>query len=106
MKKYGFQQSNCDHNLFLKHNLGKVIALIVYVDNMIITEEDKEEISQFQKQLEIEFEMKDLGRLKYFLGIEVVKSKLSIFLFQWKYILDLLTEVWMLECRSVDTPIV
>jgi hypothetical protein len=40
MKKYGFQQSNSDHTLFLKHKLGKVTALIVYVDDIIITGDD------------------------------------------------------------------
>ena len=42
MKKYGFQQSNSDHTLFLKLQLGKVTALIVYVDDMIITRNDPE----------------------------------------------------------------
>ena len=44
MKKYGFQQSNSDHTLFLKRQQGKVTALIIYVDDMIITGDDKEEI--------------------------------------------------------------
>jgi hypothetical protein len=106
MKKYGFQQSNSDHTLFLKHKLGKVTALIVYVDDIIITGDDVKEMSQLQKQLATEFEMKNLGGLKYFLGIEVARSKQGIFLSQRKYILDLLTEVGMLECRPADTPIV
>jgi hypothetical protein len=63
-------------------------------------------MSQLQKQLATEFEMKNLGGLKYFLGIEVARSKQGIFLSQRKYILDLLTEVGMLECRPADTPIV
>jgi len=50
--------------------------------------------------------MKDLGGLKYFLGIEVYKSKLGIFLSQRKYVLDLLAEIGMLDCKHVDTPIV
>lgn len=102
MKKYGFQQSNSDHTLFLKHKLGKVTALIVYVDDIIITGDDVEEMSQLQKQLATEFEMKNLGGLKYFLGIEVARSKQGIFLCQRKYILDLLTEVGMLECRPLS----
>ena len=106
MKKYGFQQSNSDHTLFLKHQSRKVTTLIVYVDNMIITSDDKEEISKLQKQLSAKFEMKNLGGLKYFLGIEVSRSKQGIFLSQRKYVLDLLFEVRMLECKSADTPIV
>ncbi|XP_058075568.1 uncharacterized mitochondrial protein AtMg00810-like [Magnolia sinica] len=88
------------------HQLGKVTALIVYVDDMIITGDNEEEISLLQKQLATEFEMKNLGGLKYFLGIEVVRSKQGIFLSQRKYILDLLTEVGMLECKPADTPMV
>ncbi|RVW24916.1 Retrovirus-related Pol polyprotein from transposon RE1 [Vitis vinifera] len=106
MKKYGFQQSNADHTLFLKKQQGKVIALIVYVDDMVITGDDIEEISRLQGQLASEFEMKNLGGLKYFLGIEVARSTQGIFLSQRKYVLDLLSEVGLLECKPVDTPIV
>jgi hypothetical protein len=44
MKKYGFQQINSDHTFFLKHQQGKVTTLIVYVDDMIIIENDPKEI--------------------------------------------------------------
>ena len=81
-------------------------ALIIYIDNMIITSDDKEEISKLQKHLLVEFEMKNLGGLKYFLGIEVSGSKQGIFSSQRKYVLDLLSEVGMLECKLADTPIV
>lgn len=106
MKKYDFRQSNSDHTLFLKHKLGKVTALIVYVDDIIITRGDEEEISRHQKQLATEFEMKDLGGLKYFLGIEVARSRQGNFLSQRKYVLDLLTKMGMLECKPADTPII
>ncbi|RVW89802.1 Retrovirus-related Pol polyprotein from transposon TNT 1-94 [Vitis vinifera] len=106
MKKYGFQQSNADHTLFLKKQQGKVTTLIVHVDDMVITGDDIEEISRLQGQLASEFEMKNLGGLKYFLGIEVARSTQGIFLSQRKYVLDLLSEVGLLECKPVDTPIV
>jgi hypothetical protein len=106
MKKYGFKQCNSDHTLFLKHRQGYVTALIIYVDDMIITGDDTEEISRLQKNLASEFEMKDLGGLKYFLGIEVARSTRNIFLSQRKYVLDLLSETGMLDCKPVDTPIV
>jgi hypothetical protein len=106
MRKYGYKSSNSNHTLFLKHRLGKVTSLIIYVDNMIITRDDSEEISRLRKQLATKFEMKNLGGLKYFLGIEVARSKQGIFLSQRKYILDLLSEVGLLECKPTDTPIV
>lgn len=49
--------------------------MIIYVDDTIIIGDDTEEISQLQKQLAIEFEMKNLRGLKYFMGIEVARSK-------------------------------
>jgi hypothetical protein len=50
--------------------LGKVTSLIIYVDDMIITWDDMEEISRLQEQLTTEFEMKNLGELKYFLALK------------------------------------
>ncbi|KAD4584477.1 hypothetical protein E3N88_22078 [Mikania micrantha] len=104
MKKYGFKQSNSDHTLFLKRRNNRVTCLIIYVDDMVITGDDKEEMERLKKNLFAEFEMKDLGRLKYFLGIEVLRSKQGIFLCQKKYILDLLSETGMIDCKSVETP--
>ncbi|PRQ49627.1 putative RNA-directed DNA polymerase [Rosa chinensis] len=105
MRKVGYRQSNSDHTLFLKHQQGKVTALIIYVDDMIITGNDTVEIDRLQRQLAFEFEMKDLGELKYFLGIEVARGREGIYLCQRKYVLDLLTKTGLLDCRPVDTPI-
>nr|GEZ11305.1 putative RNA-directed DNA polymerase [Tanacetum cinerariifolium] len=72
MRKYGFKQSNSDHTIFLKQKGKLVTCLIIYVDDMIITGNDKEEMTRLITNLFKEFEMKDLGRFKYFLGIEVL----------------------------------
>lgn len=92
MKKYGFKQSNSDHTLFLKRRGKLVTCLIIYVDDMIITGNDEEEMTKLRTSLFKEFEMKNLGRLKYFLGIEVLRSEQGIFICQKKYVLDLLAE--------------
>ena len=81
-------------------------ALIIYVDDIIITGDDAKEISRLQEQLSTEFEMKNLGGLKYFLGIEISRSRQGIFLLQRQYVLDLLSEVGLLKCKPADTPIV
>nr|GEZ07334.1 putative reverse transcriptase, RNA-dependent DNA polymerase [Tanacetum cinerariifolium] len=104
MRKYGFKQSNLDHTLFLKWKGKLVTCLIIYVDDMIITGNDKEEMTRLRTNLFKEFEMKDLGRLKYFLRIEVPRSKQGIFICQKIFVLDLLVETGMIDCKLADTP--
>jgi Reverse transcriptase (RNA-dependent DNA polymerase) len=108
MKGYGYTQSNSDHTLFYKQNQnqGKIAVLIIYVDDMIIRGDDHKEIQTLEIRLSKEFEMKNLGGLRYFLGIEVARNKETIFLSQRKYVLDLLAEVGLLDCKPVDTPVV
>ena len=64
MRSFGYHQSNSDHTLFLKKQHGKIIALIVYVDDMVVTGNDPDERKALQSYLSSEFEMKDLDHLK------------------------------------------
>lgn len=105
MLKIGYRQCHADHTLFVNHQSGKVIALIVYVDDIVVTGDDHYEINHLKGFLGKEFEIKDLGPLKYFLGIEVARSKNGIFLAQRKYVLYLLQDSGMLGCKPCDTPI-
>ena len=98
MRSFGYHQSNSDHTLFLKKYHGKITALIMYVDDMVVTRNDPDERKALQSYLSSEFEIKDLGHLKYFLGIEVSRSDKGIFLSQRKYALDLLQETGMSAC--------
>ena len=74
MRAFGYRKSNSDHTLFLKKQHGKIMTLIVYVDDMVVIGNDPEEGKALQNYLFRVFEMKDLGPLKYFLGIEVSQS--------------------------------
>ncbi|RVX00220.1 Retrovirus-related Pol polyprotein from transposon RE1 [Vitis vinifera] len=72
--KVGYKQSQADHTLFVKKShAGKMAILIVYVDDIILSGNDMEELQKLKKYLSEEFEVKDLGNLKYFLGMEVKK---------------------------------
>jgi hypothetical protein len=64
-----------------------------------------EEIKKLKKKLSRAFEVKDLGPLRYFLGIEIARSSRGIILSQRKYVLDLLRETGMLGCRPSGSPI-
>ena len=80
MRKFGYNQSNSDHTLFLKKCHWKITSLIVYIDDMVVTGNDPQEREALKNHLSREFEIKDLGELKYFLGIEVSRSLKGIFL--------------------------
>ncbi|GJX13909.1 ribonuclease H-like domain-containing protein [Tanacetum coccineum] len=75
-----------------KSDNGIFLALFVYVDDIIITSNNVSEIEKFKVYLESKFMIKDLGKLKCFLGIEVVDTDKGICLNQRKYVLDLLSE--------------
>ena len=105
VKKFGYSQCQADHTLFVKHSTeGKITIIIVYVDDIILTGDNEYEISNLKMCLAHEFEIKDLGNLKYFLEMEVARSKRGIVVSQQKYVLDLLKETGMFGCKPADTP--
>ncbi|RVW52456.1 Retrovirus-related Pol polyprotein from transposon RE1 [Vitis vinifera] len=105
VKGYGFVQCQSNHTLFVKHfPEGKLAIIIVYVDDIILTGDHEEKIDLLKKLLTKEFEIKDLGNLKYFLGMEIARSKKGIAVSQRKYVLDLLNETGMLGCKPAETP--
>ncbi|GKA65245.1 RNA-directed DNA polymerase, eukaryota, reverse transcriptase zinc-binding domain protein [Tanacetum coccineum] len=92
LNEYGFVQSVNDHSMLTKSKDNKIIALLVYVDEFVITGNCVHEIDQFKTYLKSKFNIKDLGSLKYFFGIEVIKTGDDISLSQRKYCLELLKE--------------
>ena len=99
----GFKQSIRDHTLFVKHSeSGGVTMLLVYVDDIIVTRDDEEEQQLLTQHLADEFGIKTLGKLKYFLGIEVAHSKKGFFISQLKYITNLLQETGKAACKYTN----
>ena len=85
VRKQGYTQCQADHPLFMKFFLEKkIVVLIVCVDDIILTSDYKEKLSGMKKHLAKEFEIKDLVYLRYFLGMEVARSKKGIFVSQRK----------------------
>ena len=104
IEKFGMQKSKSDHSVFYKKSDGGIILLVVYVDDIVITGNDTTGISSLKSFLHTQFHTKDLGMLKYFLGVEVARSKKGIFLSQRKYVLDLLSETGKLGAKPFSTP--
>jgi len=106
MTSLGYKESQGDHTLFIKHSVsGGVTILMVYVDDIIVIGDDKREQEKLSQCLVAKFEIKTLGRLKYFLGIEMAHSKKRIFISQQKYITDLLKETGKIACKPANTPV-
>jgi len=103
--QFGFHQSKADYTLFTKHTPTSYIAVLVYVDDMVITGSDDKVISALKSYLSAQFHMKDLGYLSYFLGLEVNRTPEGIFLCQRKYTLDLLKETKINNCQSLKVPL-
>ena len=80
--------------------------LIVYVNDIVIIGSDSKGISSLKSFVQSQFHTKDLGMLRYFLGIEVMQSKHGIFLSQKKYVLDLLSETGKLGVKPCNSPMV
>ncbi|XP_075074543.1 uncharacterized protein LOC142162130 [Nicotiana tabacum] len=104
--EYGMKKSNCDHTVFYKKSDDGILLLVVYVDDIVITGSDITGISTLKSFLHTQFQTKDLGQLKYFLGVEVTRSKKGIFLSQRKYTLDLLAETGKLGSKPCSMPMV
>ena len=98
--------SEADHLVFYHHNSSsQCIYLVVYVDDIVITGSDQEGIQRLKQHLFNHFQTKDLGKLKYFLGLEIAQYSSGVVMSQRKYALDILEETGMLECKPVDTPV-
>ena len=105
VQEFGMIQSAADHSVFYHHSsTGQCIYLIVYMDDIIITSNDHDGIQKLKQHLFSHFQTKDLGKLKYFLGIEVAQSNSGVVISQRKYTLDILADTGMLDYKPVDTP--
>ena len=104
IKKFGQQKRKSYHSVFYRNSQADIILLVVYVDDIVITGNDMVGISSLKSFLHDQFHTKDLGMLKYFLGVEVMRSKRGIFLSQMKYVLDLLFETGKLVAKPCHSP--
>uniref|UniRef100_A0A2N9FVG4 CCHC-type domain-containing protein n=1 Tax=Fagus sylvatica TaxID=28930 RepID=A0A2N9FVG4_FAGSY len=103
--QFGISSSSYDTTLFIRRSDKGMILLLLYVDDMIITGDDHSGISDFKLFLHQQFEMKDLGHLSYFLGLEVFSDSISYYLSQAKYASDLLSRAGLTDTKVVSTPL-
>ncbi|XP_020415542.1 uncharacterized protein LOC109948051 [Prunus persica] len=100
----GFVQSLADTSLFIRVSGSDLLVLLLYVDDIILTGNNSVLIQQTITALSREFDMKDLGQLTYFLGLQVQYTSTGIHVNQSKYAADLLLKAGMTQCKPCSTP--
>jgi histone deacetylase 1/2 len=101
----GFQTSNANFSLYVKKIDHGIVVIFIYVDDLIIIGDSDVDIFDLKKLLKQKFEMKDLGKLRYFFGIEVIQSPKGIWLLQRQYALNKLFEYGMTRCKPISIPL-
>lgn len=104
--KLGFKRSNADYCLYTRVCNGSTVYLIIYVDDMIIAGDNNEQISDIKVSLFNEFDMKDLGIVKQFMGlnIEIDEKGELLTIDQSQYIDAILKRFGMIDCKPSSTP--
>ncbi|KAK3004635.1 hypothetical protein RJ639_019122 [Escallonia herrerae] len=104
LRSYGFLQSHADHTLFTYRKGDIFLSVLVYMDDLILAGNNSTACSSFKQYLNDYFKLKDLGPLKYFLGIKAARGPRGLFLSQHKYALDILSESSLSASKSVAFP--
>nr|DAD19456.1 TPA_asm: hypothetical protein HUJ06_020919 [Nelumbo nucifera] len=103
--KEGFERCPNEHTLFTKAKGGKLRIVSVYADDLIFIGNDEIMFEKFKNSMKQEFDMSDLGKMKYFLGVEVVQDSEGIFINQKKYANEVLERFGMENSNLVKNPI-
>ena len=91
-------------SLFTRRKDNSLVVVLVYVDDLLITGNDSNMIHETKAALQHAFKIKDLGELRYFLGLEFARSDSGILIHQRKYTLELLADMGLSGAKPVSTP--
>ncbi|GAU42392.1 hypothetical protein TSUD_296900 [Trifolium subterraneum] len=101
----GFVICSVEYGVYVKNSDDKHMLIIcLYVDDLLVTGSSPMEIENFKSQMKSEFEMTDLGKLTYFLGMELLETPKGVILHQAKYATEILKKFEMLDCNSAVIP--
>eukprot|EP00253_Pinus_taeda_P017936 PITA_17936 len=105
LQNMGFVKSDADPNLYYLVVESEPLILVLYVDDLFLTGSSRL-IEDCKKNLATKFDMKDLGRMHCFLGLEVWQHKGEIFLGQGRYAIEILKRFRMGDCKPMATPMI
>uniref|UniRef100_A0A2N9GEN7 Reverse transcriptase Ty1/copia-type domain-containing protein n=1 Tax=Fagus sylvatica TaxID=28930 RepID=A0A2N9GEN7_FAGSY len=100
----GFIASSADSSLFIYHHQQVIAYLLLYVDDIVLTSNSPSFLDHLILQLRKVFDLKDLGALHYFLGLQVSRTSDALHVTQSKYASDLLIKHHMVDSKPAKTP--
>jgi hypothetical protein len=101
----GFTASRSDASLFILRRGSEAAYLLLYVDDIVLTASSSTLLHALITKLKLEFAMKDMGPLHYFLGIRVRRTSRGFFLSQEQYAEEILQRAGMVKCKTASTPV-
>eukprot|EP00253_Pinus_taeda_P035202 PITA_35202 len=101
-----FDKCEGEPTVYIKEKDGKILIVVLYVDDVIFPGNDDYLIKNFKSVMKEEFEITDMGLLRYFLGIEVDQNENGIFISQEKYVNEVSSRFNMQECKAAITPMI
>jgi hypothetical protein len=104
LQKHGLKRGLTDNNIYCKIDGNNMIIVEVYVDDISFGSDDDKMSKEFAKMMQQEFEMSLLGELNFFLGLQIIQSKRGVFIYQSKYVKDMLKRFQLEDCKPVSTP--
>ena len=100
----GFVKSPTEFTLYVKKVDNDILVVSLYVDDLFVTGSHDEFIDKFKERVKDAFEMTDLGKMTFFLGMQVQQKHNEIFVYQQKYAKEVLRKFNMEECKPTPTP--
>lgn len=101
--QWKFQNSKANTSLFFLITADITVLVLIYVDDILVTDNSTSWIDSFIRRLHTSFALKDMGHLHYYLGVEAFRTTYSLYLTQSKYILHLLERMDLLHIKPSPT---
>nr|GEW96058.1 copia protein [Tanacetum cinerariifolium] len=102
--KHHYKRGTIDKTLFIKKDSRHIILVRVYIDDIIFGSTNKSWCNEFEVLMKREFEMSAIGKLTFFLGLQVTQLLDGIFINQDKYVKDMFKKFDMESMRTATTP--
>ena len=93
------------YSLYVRKSDRGIVIIVIYIDDLIVGGDNLDEIEHVKGLLNLKFDMKDLGELRYFLGIEIICTPDGIWMSQRQYVVDMLSKYNITDCNPILVPL-